>query len=843
MLRSPQLPPANGINMTRFLTLILLLSGSFAQASDLRLPLQNLALPVSAETWNRSLNVAVSAVSEGRPAVALEMDLSQRFNGWCQLNLPATPEDPQINAIRYRYRGDGTKTIFTHWLTVAMPDGTTRNYASVIRQDLANTDWQTVTIPLTAFRIPGEAYHGRIRGLGFILSQNMQAPAASGKLLIDDLALVHDPAAVSGMIEITTDEAFFDLLDLDRPELTAVKEALAAKNMAAAKAAFVEHMRTREQPRFYMDFRDKEAVLKTYADLYGGDFFADPAFARRVKEFDAFTLRVDKEERHYPDGDVEWSHACNGTTFPWTAIVSRFWMFRDLGMAYWARGEEGHAERAWQYFEDFNRKWPVEQIGELMPHIAGWDHTMGVGERLHFWMLGYGFLMNAEASTTDRQIELFKRMIEHAQWIQACSEFGFRYGNHQIVETATLAEAGFFLEECRLAKTWRDTAFRVLGQHLDREVLEDGAYVELTPGYHGWCAEKFMTVARLAKVNDYSMPPGFHGKIKRMVEWLLGHSTPARTMPPVGDSMSMNLRPTMATAAAFFDSPGFAFLADGMKPSKDWFWFLGAEGVRRFEKLQPRPPEFLFYRPEPSGFIAMRSGWEPDASYLFFNVAPDTGQGHSHPDSLAVDITVLGQTILLDPGSLGYGNPMHAQFAVKTRAHSVLVVDGLQMDTRFPEALGGGATESLQWAAGAKDWPGEIRHTRRVAFVPGPGFFLVEDRVTGTGTHQIEQLWRFNKGVSAEHDADAKIVTARRAGACLQIRPLLDRTWEYDTVDGLPDFSGKPGVAIFRERTELPYRQVFLMMPHRFGEVPEVPSLEEVEAILKQCVTNTPVQR
>ena len=160
--------------------------------------------------------------------MALEMNLSQRFNGWCQLNLPAAPDDPQVNALRYRFQGDGTQTVFSHWLAVALPDGTTRNYGSVIRQHLSNTDWQTATIPLTAFRVPGEAYHGRIRGLGFVLSQNMQAPAASGKLLIDDLALVHDPAAVSGLIEITTDEAFFDLIDLERPELARVKFALEA---------------------------------------------------------------------------------------------------------------------------------------------------------------------------------------------------------------------------------------------------------------------------------------------------------------------------------------------------------------------------------------------------------------------------------------------------------------------------------------------------------------------------------------------------------------------------------------------------------------------------------------
>jgi len=822
------------------LTILLSLSvaGPMLAVDESAMPLQAMTRPVTTDNWNRSLNVVIESDDTG---LQIGMDLSQRFNGWCELKFPTPPQAPRANALRYRFKGDGSGTVFTHWLKLTRSDGTTRTYGSVMRQDLSSRDWQNVTIPLTAFRVPEENYNGRIEGLGFILSQNMQAPASSGKLIIDDLELVHDSDAESGLIEVKTDEAFFALMDLDRPELAAVKKALAADDMPAAKVAFVEHMRTRAQPKFYLDFRDKDAVMSSYAKEFGGDFFADPVFAQQVKDFDVFTLRVEKEERRYPDGNIEWSHARNGTTFPWTAIVSRFYMFRDLGMAYWAKGEERYAEGAWHYFEDFIGKWPVEQLGELMPHIAGWDHTMGVGERLHFWMLGYHFLMNADASTPDRQIELFKRMIEHAQWIQACADFGFRYGNHQIVETSTLAEAGIFLNECRLADSWRDTAFSTLEEHLDREVLADGAYVELTPGYHGWCAEKFITVARLAKVNGYPMPPGFHDKVKRMYEWLVGHSTPARTMPPVGDSIGLNLKPIMANAAALFESPEFAFLAGDFKPTKDWFWFLGPEGVRRFQDLQAERPDYLFYRPEPSGFVAMRSSWESDALYLFFNLAPDAGQGHSHPDSLSVDIMVFGQSILQDPGSLGYGNPMHAQFAVKTRAHSVLVVDGQQMDTRFPEALGGGVTDELQWAAGAKDWPGGIRHTRRVVLVREPGFFIVEDQVTGTGSHQIEQLWRLNKGVAVAHDAAARIVNATRGEACLQIRPLLDRPWEFETNDGLPAFSGKPGVAIFREQAGLPYRQVFLMMPHRLGETPSMPSAEEVEEILKRCVTNSPV--
>jgi len=53
-----------------------------------------------------------------------------------------------------------------------------------------------------------------------------------------------------------SDESLFDSLDLERPELAAVKAAVVAGDYAAAKGALAEHLRNRTTPRWTFDWRD-----------------------------------------------------------------------------------------------------------------------------------------------------------------------------------------------------------------------------------------------------------------------------------------------------------------------------------------------------------------------------------------------------------------------------------------------------------------------------------------------------------------------------------------------------------------------------------------------------------
>ena len=73
-------------------------------------------------------------------------------------------------------------------------------------------------------------------------------------------------------------EAFLRLLDLERPELAAVKEALDAGNVEAAGAAYVEHFRTLEiDPVLVPDWRGRrrnpDADTSRADGLLAGDFW------------------------------------------------------------------------------------------------------------------------------------------------------------------------------------------------------------------------------------------------------------------------------------------------------------------------------------------------------------------------------------------------------------------------------------------------------------------------------------------------------------------------------------------------------------------------------------------
>jgi hypothetical protein len=53
---------------------------------------------------------------------------------------------------------------------------------------------------------------------------------------------------------------FFNLLDLDRPELAPVRKAVAGSDWPAAKQAWAKHLETRVTPRWVWLHRDREAI-------------------------------------------------------------------------------------------------------------------------------------------------------------------------------------------------------------------------------------------------------------------------------------------------------------------------------------------------------------------------------------------------------------------------------------------------------------------------------------------------------------------------------------------------------------------------------------------------------
>lgn len=75
-------------------------------------------------------------------------------------------------------------------------------------------------------------------------------PHPEAVVRIDDVVLTKEPPVTGPRL---SDRAFFNALDLDRPDLAAVATAVKGGDYAAAGAAFVQHLKTRTTPKWHVE--------------------------------------------------------------------------------------------------------------------------------------------------------------------------------------------------------------------------------------------------------------------------------------------------------------------------------------------------------------------------------------------------------------------------------------------------------------------------------------------------------------------------------------------------------------------------------------------------------------
>lgn len=196
------------------------------------------------------------------------------------------------------------------------------------------TGWREFTFPVGGKE--GQARDPRgwdqIDGISFTASGWGCIPQPDTDLHLDEFRLIHDPPRPGPLL---SDEAFFAELDLDRPELAAVRRAVAADDLPAAKTALLAHFRSRRSPVWRFDWRDRPADLPRFKPGSGGWDYYSTGFTvdwTGWKEF-AFPLAEWSVSRE-PQG---W-HFINGFRFSstWgsrTPSPDTYLVFDDLRLA------------------------------------------------------------------------------------------------------------------------------------------------------------------------------------------------------------------------------------------------------------------------------------------------------------------------------------------------------------------------------------------------------------------------------------------------------------------------------------------------------------------------------
>ncbi len=609
------------------------------------------------------------------------------------------------------------------------------------------TGWRTIRIPLRAFnaaRKPLGWHH--INYLSFSATYGDRQPSPETVLALDSIRL-------EGPVPKTL--ADFESLDDFRrwPGLQPTTAHVRQGKQAGLWAGLPQQggLTCRDVPR---DWRPYEAL--TF------ELWSAKATGERLTVIaDSDTPRLDAADRvcqHLYDGfqlgdPINWNANKTDPQDPsftpeWTYSLNRCYHWRTLGEAYWASGDEKYA-----------REWIAQMrswcAACLYPRYADGNQTLTwrtieAGIRTSTtWPDTLAYFLGSPSLTADDLVCFLKSWVEHAHHLMRITvEHPEHGGNWVTMECNGLGHLGVLLPEFREAPLWLQTAADRLYLELDRQVYADGAQKELTTGYHQVSRSNFVDLLKLARLNQVKLPEDYLRRLERMYDYNLRLMMPDGTLPPLNDSGRTHVIESLREGTELFGRDDFRWAAGG-----------GQEG---------RAPDYTSTWLPYAGWAVMRSGWGVDDRYLHFEVGP-YGTGHQHEDKLTVYVYGLGRVLLTEGGTYSYDRSKWRRYVLGTWSHNTICVDGQQQhrgglqttyETDRPSDSLWLHTPEYDAADGVYDDgygpKREIRvtHERTVVFVR-PDYWVVLDRLKGTGRHRYDVLWHLNNQAAAQQ-ADTK---------------------------------------------------------------------------------------
>jgi ubiquinone/menaquinone biosynthesis C-methylase UbiE len=487
------------------------------------------------------------------------------------------------------------------------------------------------------------------------------------------------------------------------------------------------------------------------------DWYLDPVrnlrFPRGVphKEWKLFEMRPG-------NGDIK---------YPWELARSQHWV--TLAQAWQLSRESRFAGEIARELDDFVEANPVG-IG------INWTCTMDVAIRAVNWCLAFALIHDCTAIDADAWRRAYAALYDHAEFIFSNLENKYEVtSNHFLSNVVGLHVLAAAFADIGEGARWDAWCRQALETEFDVQVHEEGADFESSVPYHRLVTELFMASARLARHQGRPLSAHYEDKLARMVEFSLATARPDGLMPVIGDCddgrfhiftyvegwKPQDARHLLAPAAALLNRPEWAALAGPRGTWEGVWWGYDPALVPEADTAELPPVAQLF--PEVGIAVARRGG-----HYLAVtNGAVGTkGFGnHKHNDLLSFEYHYDGAPVIVDPGSFCYTSDFAARNLFRgTAYHNTIVVDGVEQNETNPEWLFRmfekanpehlGFTENGDWVEyrgrhhGYERLDRPVTHERSLHLNRETGLLLIEDRLGGTGEHEVK--WHFHLAPGVE---------------------------------------------------------------------------------------------
>ncbi len=358
-----------------------------------------------------------------------------------------------------------------------------------------------------------------------------------------------------------------------------------------------------------------------------------------------------------PPDKIDWS-APHHNHQEWRCQLNRFFWLAPLIAAYRHSQNEAYPQAARAYIDAW--------INAHAPYSPGWqrakyDSTLDLGIRVGAsqWPGWTGALLMLADSPSfddafaDKAIHAISAQMDN---IAANPAPGI---NWRIANADALIIVGLRLGHLPQSALWRRAGVALLNDAAHRQILEDGAHFERTPGYHHWMLrvmEKFFKLSRAFPELALNIPATL---VDKMYDFGVHTQRPNLEYNALHDSQGGRTTPAIKAPTG---SQGVDYLAQ-------WKAFRKDAGLPEIHHPTSQ------YFPNAGQHYA-RTEWSPAATYFSFD-ATNWGGGHCHLSRNSIQLHAHGRTLLCDPGWLTYESADPLSFHGKsTTAHNTLTFTG-----------------------------------------------------------------------------------------------------------------------------------------------------------------------
>jgi len=558
-----------------------------------------------------------------------------------------------------------------------------------------------------------------------------------------------DPLSVEWVCKYTPArvQLLFDSLSLDRPGLETVKLAVTRNDYPTACSALID---------YYRNARTAAWIRRaSIADTGAIDRDAEPILGDTMSFYNA-TAKLPRRA----SGGVDWLYNGPQHDPEWGWSLNDLYYFGTLIHGYLKTGRRAYVERV----DADVRDWI---LSNPMPHgltRTGPWRGIEVATRAQSWMNAFYRLQDCDAFSPAARILMLSSLVEHASYLQLFHRR--EAGNWAVTELDGLGTIGAAWPEFAAAPGWRKYALEKMGRQMRDQVYPDGSMLELTVHYHRIATEHFDRFVQTFQEFGIPVPDSLIAGVHGMWNYLAYTTRPDGTSPENNDSDRRDMREKLVGAAREHGHPEWAYIASN-----------GAQGT-----APAAGPSVVFPW---AGQAIMRSGWDAQAQWSFFDLGP-SGTAHQHRDKLHLSIDAFGRPLLVDAGRLNYKRNDWRDYFTGSSSHNVLLIDGRGQNGDCERATAplskndyatGAAYDFARgvFDAGFDHVRGQAIHTRVVIYVHNE-FWVVADRIETDRPRTVEALWHFAPDCHVRIDGKT-IVTDDEGKANLRIAPVGGVRW------------------------------------------------------------------